>query len=122
MNKEKIELEIQKIQSEGKALYPYARILAMKRGREHPKRHGSIMKYNDGILQVNYDTYAPNLSVHFRDEWVLSFHLGTIKRYIRGDWVTYMKELANPLLLNEEAERLAEERERERKRLESWGL
>ena len=117
-----IEEQIQILSEEGNTLFGPAKIVAMRLGKKYPKKHGANMIYKDAIITVNYDTFAPNLSVNHLDRRVLTFHLGKIDSYIRGPWVKHLRELARPLHEVEEAEKIAKEKEAERKRLAKWGL
>lgn len=122
MQNQELEAEIKRRQEEGRTLFHPAKLIACKYGVTHPKKHGSVLVFKDHILEIHYDTYAPNLTVYQNGISVLYFQLGKIQRYVPSDWVKHLRELAKPLLINEEAEKIAEQRERERKRLANWGL
>ena len=122
-----IEAQIKERQEEGKKLFYPAKMLALHLGTKYPKKHGAIMRFSAGINQefftIHYDTFAPNLTVFNYDEnVVLNFHLGSITTYKRGPWVYCLQELAKPVIKGAEMEKEREKLERERKRLEDWGL
>lgn len=117
-----IEEQIQQLAEEGNTLFRPAKLVALKLGKRYPKKHGANMIYQDAVIRVSYDTYVPNLSVYNNGKRVLSFHIGKIDSYINGPWVVHLRELAHPLVIAEEAEQIAEEKEKERQRLAKWGL
>ena len=122
MTDQELEQKIKERQKEGRALFHPSKLIACKLGKTYPKNHGAIQKYEDAIITISYDTYAPNLSVYCNNESVLNFHLGTLMLYRPSNWVKHLKELAEPLLIAEQANKRVEEQERERKRLYNWGF
>ena len=109
-------------QEQGRKLFAPARALAMRKGRTHLKKHGSVKIYRDSVIEVHYDTYAPNLSVYVEGKSVLYFHLGHIQRFIPNAWVEHLLQLAAPIMEQEERERQEKEAKREAEYLAQWGL
>lgn len=107
---------------QGHKLYPSARILALEKGKRYPKKHGAVMVYTDSVLEVRYDTYAPNLSVSVNGQRVLEFHLGTIERFIPEAWVSHLKDLAEPILAAEKQRKIDEAKKREAEYLARFGV
>jgi hypothetical protein len=113
---------VEKRKDQGRLLFNPAMILAEKRGKRYPKKHGAIMVFKDELIEVRYDTYAPNLSVYLNGQIVLDFQLGEIKSYIPAFWVDHLKALAAPILLEEEWRKLEEEKQSEAEYLAKWGI
>jgi len=117
-----IEKEIKERQEEGDDLFYPAKVIALKLGKDWPKKHGSVRIYKDQILEIHFDTYVPNLSVNNSDERVLTFHQGDIRLYRRGAWVHYLKKLAKPLIAQIKKKEQEEADRRQKERLYRWGL
>jgi hypothetical protein len=97
-------------------------MVALRLGKRYPKKHGSTAYYKDEVLTIDYDTYAPNLTVRVNKKRVLYFHLGDISSYIPDSWVDHLKQLAAPVF--EEIERETQEKAKKKRleRLRKWGL
>jgi len=113
---------VEKRQDEGRKLFNPAMMLALKRGKEYPKKHGSIAVYKDEILEVRYDTYEPNLCVNVNGQTVLDFHSGHIKKFLPDSWVNHLIEIAEPILEEEDKRKIEEERKRDAEYLANWGI
>jgi hypothetical protein len=121
MNSEAREL-VEKRKDQGRELFNPAKFLALKKGKRYPKKHGAVMVYTDSVLEVRYDTYAPNLSVSVNGQRVLVFHLGSITRFIHGPWVEHLTTLAEPILEAEKQRKIEEAKKREAEYLAQWGI
>jgi len=117
-----IERLIKERQKEGEELFFPAKIIALRKGYEHPKKHGSIMRYTDAYMSISYDTYAPNLDVTANGRKVLIFHLGNITSFIPDEWVQHLLKTAKPLIAAYDREKEQDKQRREQERLRKWGI
>jgi len=104
---------VEKRKDQGRELFNPAKMLALKKGKRYPKKHGAIMVYTDS---------APNLSVHVNGQRVLNFHLGRITSFIPSHWVARLEALAAPILAAEKLKEKEQAKKREADYLARFGV
>ena len=119
MNTEKLLLQRKK---EGREIAKMCRLIAMESGEKHQKKHGANMAFSHNRMLIIQDTYADNLRVDYKGDWVLSIHLGSIMRYIPSEWVDMVKQLYAPLYFAKKAREEQEAIEKEIERLAAFGI
>lgn len=102
-----------------------ARDIAQALGQHVGKKHGSYCIYEDGELEISYDTWGPNVQIHWDKKFVFSNSLGTITTY-RSDiegWVAKIEKLYTEIIIPiKEEEKRKKEEERKQDVKFHWGI
>jgi hypothetical protein len=107
---------------EGRNIAKMCRLIALEAGERYPKKHGANMVFSHNGLKLNQDTYADNLTVHYKGAWVLSVHLGSLTRYIPDEWTTSVKLLYAVLYAAKKALEEKKAIDKETERLAAFGI
>lgn len=121
--KEDQQIEARRKEVRDRQLYTKGKLIARHLGERQAKNHGANWLYKHGGLIMIWDDYAPNLSVSFKKQRVLSIGLGVTTAYrpdIEG-WIELIDRLYEGLKPSLDARVQELEKERLEQFHEDWG-
>ena len=102
-----------------------AKDIAQALGQVVGKKYGYLYTYEDGKLKISYDSWGPNVQIHWDEKFVFSNSLGEITTY-RSDiegWVAKIEKLYTEIIIpKKEQEKLKREEERREDVKFHWGI
>lgn len=104
----------------------HAKEVARRLGQHVGKKHGSLCNYKDGKLEISYDTWGPNIQIHWDGEFVFSdtcnIGITTYRSDIEG-WVAKIQKLYTEIVVpQKEKEEQKKEEERKQALKFHWGI